>query len=352
MMNTRFLKRPAKIVAILVLMLVSSIVSTGAIVRGTQNFSLSCTGIESNGGRVILSRDNTGSNMERIAFLATDGAGNVIYGPIVEMLPVGDSVEYPRGLFETWSASPAANPLFFSITSEAGNGFARETVYRSRGNCNDLDRSSGVQLTNLNPADQLPGTRLATDAATNNDSLYAPVDVNDLADIFGLQGEGTVSVNRLNVRSGDGVQYRRLNVVTRNTPLTIIGRNEAATWWYVEFGSELERGWVSADFVLLRGDLQYNDVEKLVGAEAIDRGAIEYPRFIFYQDYPIYQQPNAQSLAVCEMAGNVEYNVLGRTSNSDWYQVQVTCNGIPLRGWAQANLGALRRYGQEVPIIQ
>ncbi len=347
-MNRRLLKRPAQVAAILLVMLVSSILSTGAIVRGTQNFSLSCTGIESNGGKVILSRDNTGDGLERIALLATDGDGNLIYGPVVETLPVGSTVDYPRGLFESWAVTPAANPLFFSITSEAGNGFARETVYRSQGNCTDLDRASGLSLTQQNPADQLPGTVLGD--ATSNDAPSAPVEARDLADIFGLQGTGVVTANRLNVRAGDGIQYRRLNVVTGGMELNIIGRNEAASWWYVAFGEQ--RGWVSADYVLLRGDLQYSDDIAVAGENLIPRGEVIFPRFIFYQDYPIHAQPTTSSQVVCEMAGNVEYNVLGRTDSWTWYQLQVTCNGIPLTGWAQANLGALRRYGQDVPVIE
>ncbi|MEM6281642.1 MAG: SH3 domain-containing protein [Chloroflexota bacterium] len=339
------IKRPAQVAAILTVMVVVSILSTGAAVRGTQNFNLTCTGFESNGGQVILNRDNTGFGAERIALLATDGNGTVIYGPVVEELTVGTSMEYPRGLFETWSEVPAANPLFFTITSEAGNGFARETVYRRSGNCRDIDTQTGVTLTSRTAADAPPSLTLETDES--NESTDAPVDVDDLADLLGLTGTGTVNAGRLNVRTGDGIQYRAKNVFTRGTPVNIIGRNEAATWWYVESG--VVRGWVSADFVILEGDLQYQDVAT---SDVLPRGEQVFPRFIFYQDYPVYAQPTPVGEQLCVLAGNVEYNVLGRTDNWQWYRVQVTCNGAPLTAWAEGRLGALRRYGQDVPVIQ
>jgi hypothetical protein len=346
-MLRRLLKRPAQIMAIGVVIIVISILSTGAAVRGTQNFNVTCAGFESNGGRVILNRDNTGSGAERIALLATDGFGNVIYGPVIETLPVGTSLDYPRGLFESWSARPRANPLFFTITSEAGNGFARETVYRRQGDCRDLS-NSGLTLTNNAPTDEPPAVSIAD--APGNEAADAPVDARDIADLFGLQGTGVVNTGRLNIRSGDGIQYRSLGVVTRDAEVFIIGRNEAATWWYVEYGPE--RGWVSADFIILRGDLQYAGAFTALEDDTIPRGERVFPRFIFYQDYPIYAQPNSATTEVCLMPGNIEYNVLGRTADFNWYRLQVTCNGAPLTGWAQARLGALRQYGQPVNVVE
>lgn len=347
MLKRQLFKRPAQIIAAFVVIAVASILTTGAAVRGTQNFQLSCAGFESNGGRVILNRDNTGSGSESIALLATDGNGTVIYGPVLRTLPVGTSLEYPRGLFQDWTTSPKANPLFFTITSEAGNGFARETVYRSTGDCADLG-GSGLSFINRRSADTLPAASIPDDLADANEAPDTPIEADDLADLLGLSGTGVVNARRLNIRSGDGIQYRQIGVLTNGAAVDIIGRNEAASWWYIDVDGE--RGWVSADFIILRGDLQYTDAAP--AAAPLPRGEIIRPRFIFYQDYPIYAAPTTAAAELCQMPGNIEYNVLGRSPDWNWYQLQVTCNGAPLVGWAQSRLGALRQYGQEVPVIE
>lgn len=341
-LKRQLFKRPAQIIAAFAVIAVASILTTGAALRGTQSFQLSCTGFESNGGRVILNRDNTGTGNESIALLATDGHGHVIYGPVLRTLPVGTTLEYPRGLFQGWSNTPQANPLFFTITSEAGNGFARETVYRSSGDCRDL-ASSGLALLNRRAADTPPAASLPAETTG-----VPPVEADDLADLLGLRGTGVVNARRLNVRSGDGIQYRRLGVLQNGTTVNIIGRNEAATWWYIDRSGE--RGWVSADYIILRGDLQYTNAAP--ADAALPRGEVIRPRFIFYQDYPVYAAPATSAAELCVMPGNIEYNVLGRAPDWNWYQLQVTCNGAPLVGWAQSRLGALRQYGQEVPVIE
>jgi hypothetical protein len=318
-------------------------ITVGGLVRGTQDFKLTCSGFTSNGGRLIFDRDNTGQGLERFSLLATDGAGKVIYGPIVQDMPIGSSIEYPQGFYQAWQAAPEINPLFLTITSEEGNGQVKETIYRRTDTCRTLEGYSREVIESSTFGDVGPVDGETAPAMALNQRPVTPVSINDLADLLGLSGYGIVNTSRLNMRSGAGIQYERVAILNGGTEVAVLGRNENATWWYVQVDET--RGWVSADYVILRGDLR---AQGLVPST----GEIAKPRFIFYQDYPVYDVPSTQGRVMCEMAGNLEYSVVGRNDDWTWYKIDAVCNGVPMKAWADGSLGALRRDGQEVPLVE
>ena len=57
----------------------------------------------------------------------------------------------------------------------------------------------------------------------------------------------------LNVRSGPGITYTRIGWLANGTVADVVGRNADNTWWEVNF--PLGRGWVSAAYTQLEGDL-------------------------------------------------------------------------------------------------
>lgn len=57
-----------------------------------------------------------------------------------------------------------------------------------------------------------------------------------------------VTVNRLNFRDGPGTSFPILGVVTYGTSLRLVGRNNDATWVYVERPGG-QRGWVSSRYI-------------------------------------------------------------------------------------------------------
>ncbi|NDJ74702.1 MAG: ABC transporter substrate-binding protein, partial [Chloroflexi bacterium] len=62
-----------------------------------------------------------------------------------------------------------------------------------------------------------------------------------------------VTVNRLNVRSGPGLEYDQIGQVEANELYEIIGRSPDFAWFTINFNGQV--GWVSAEFVTVEGDL-------------------------------------------------------------------------------------------------
>lgn len=57
------------------------------------------------------------------------------------------------------------------------------------------------------------------------------------------------SLVQVNVRSGPDAGYERLGQLPPGAIAGVSGRNEAGTWWQIEFPAAEGRGWVKADFV-------------------------------------------------------------------------------------------------------
>src|SRR5688572_53482 len=117
------------LLVLLVFVLLVLVAPTQAAIRNDLVFRVGCEGFQSRGGDIILDRDNTGSNRERFWIYATDGAGNMIYGPHEEWAYIGSFINIPAGLYFSWSSAPAANPLTVHIVSPEGNGAREQHVY-------------------------------------------------------------------------------------------------------------------------------------------------------------------------------------------------------------------------------
>lgn len=57
------------------------------------------------------------------------------------------------------------------------------------------------------------------------------------------------SLEQVNIRSGPDASYERLGQLPPGATAVVNGRNEAGTWWQIEFPSAEGIGWVKADFV-------------------------------------------------------------------------------------------------------
>ncbi len=62
----------------------------------------------------------------------------------------------------------------------------------------------------------------------------------------------TVTASALNIRSGPGIGYERIGVAFQGQTVTILGRNAAANWAYVDYRGL--RGWMAAWYLRISGD--------------------------------------------------------------------------------------------------
>lgn len=302
------------------------------------DFQIGCSGFRSEGGRIVTNRDNTGQGREAFIITATDGNGNVIYGPVTETFLTGGQLSIPSGTFYNWGAAPQANPIMVTMTSIAGNQQGEQLFFQQTGLCSGLPSGgSGLGL------DLLPVDGETSPSVPLNTVPPIASNVNNVEQVYNLSGHLVVNTARLNMRSGAGVQYTRVGVVTGGTELIVLGANNARSWFYVQVGTM--RGWVSGDYVVVRGNI--SEVSLLPGG-----GEIQPPRFILYLPQPLLAGPGTNTSVLCSLLANQEFNIIGRDPEANWYQVQGSCSdGQVIQGWIRAEWGAVRNPArQRIPV--
>jgi hypothetical protein len=312
----------------------------GSASAGSDNgttFALDCKGFAGTGGEVVLDRDNTGTGREAFILSATDGAGNVIYQPVVDTFFVGGTVSWAGSDPVRWTARPQYNPLILRVVSRSGEGFNEKTIAVASGTCADLPTFALVPVGTL-----LADGEFKTLSAALLNGLTSPsVPLNgvpprpsvELQVESLLDGYLIVNTDNLSVRSGPDVKYTVVGIVDGGTRLVPLGRNKDGSWWYVQAGELV--GWVKAEFTIIRGDVS--------GAGVIPSfGEITQPSLFVYSNNTVFASARDNSLPLCSLTGNMAYPIVGRDKAGTWFQLQVTCDGTLVKGWIAATQGALR----------
>lgn len=293
-----------------------------------------CDGFVSRGGTLVLNRDNTGSGREQFIISATDGSGLEIYESAPESLRVGVNIEFPDGLYWAWTTAPTANPLTVRIVSLAGSGLNEQVVYSILGNCADLETADSELNT-----DEVPNGSTSPSVPLN---VTAPRPTNSEGSTSGSAGYLIVNTDNLNVRSGDGAEYTIVAKVDGGTELIVLGRNASRTWWYIQVGEIL--GWVSGELTVIRGDLTGIPIVPVTGE-------IGAPTLFVYSPTSLRIGPTLNTSVVCDINGNQEYYVIGRTASETWYELQASCGGGTVTGWVRESSGGLRNpAGSFIPV--
>jgi uncharacterized protein YraI len=140
-----------------------------------------------------------------------------------------------------------------------------------------------------------------------------------------------VNTGAAHIRSGPAANTTALGSVPGGTELAVTGRSPDGAWWRVS--SPYGVGWVSAILVVFRGT---PDSVPVVSEPA---GTIETPTVIV-DSYPatVYRNPNFDSFVVGIAPTGSVMEVLGRSPDGNWWQVQ-TAIGI---GWVNMAQVAFR----------
>lgn len=148
-----------------------------------------------------------------------------------------------------------------------------------------------------------------------------------------------VNTSFLNVRSGPGAIYSSIGVLPGGTELAVVGRTRDSSWWQV--ASAFGIGWVSAEFVLLRGDARAVPV---VSAP----GVVEQPRAaVVGAPVNVYVLPDGNaSLLGMALVGS-ELPIAGQTGDGVWWQVETNVG----MGWVLQAEVALRGSATVVPVV-
>jgi len=286
--------------------------------------SPNCSGFASYGGTIRLDRDNTGAGREAFSISAVDGDGTVLYQGPVESFLVGGAVDFPTGYKIDFTSAPSSNPIVVRVISAEGNGLRAQTIYSGAGRCAGLptvDQTviSGVTTASL-PINTVP-----------------PLSNNTDSELRGEAGILIVNTAFLNLRSGDGPEYTIVGRVAGGAKLIPLGHNVDFSWWYVEAGDII--GWTLAELVIPRGDFtNVPEVEPV--------GVIGLPRFFLFSDQNLLTLADKFSAPVCELTGNLEYEVTAKNSGGTFFYINAGCkDGSTAQGWIPGDFGGLRNPG-------
>lgn len=303
-------------------------------VFGAENSGLSA-GISCNGfslsGNFRANRDNTGRGQESIVVQAVDGAGVIVY-QLVDAVPLNWQITLDNAPFN-WREVPTANPITVSVISLAGNGQAQEVVYSASSNCDGL--KAGVAA---NPATSTATVAVGSGSTNVSPSISVggevPVPTTSAAAIESLPYYVIINTPAVNMRSGTGPQYTVVGVLTGGTRAAVVGRNKNRSWWLLEAGNV--RGWVSNEFVAVRGDL--TDVP-----EVPNQGELQPITFVTSLEKTVFSEANNYDInQVCTIPAG-EYRVIGKDSFNVFYQLEARCtDGRVVPAWIRGDEGAFR----------
>jgi|GEM_PF-562900 len=335
------LRRTPFLFAILIVIFVTSMLPASAGSDTGTAFALDCFGFSGTSGAVLLTRDNTGNDRESFIVSASDGIGNIIYEPVVDQFFVGGTVSWTGGEKFLWTASPRYNPLTLRVVSRAGNNLDEQLVTLATGACDGLP-SFGATPEGVFTIDTLNdvllgigGGVLPLGSSSPSVPLNAvpPRPVNDEELVDQLPGWLVVNTDNLSIRSGDGPEYTLVAIVDGGTRLIPLGRNLDFSWWYVQAGNQV--GWAKAEFLIARGDL--TDITVVPS-----NGEVAQPKFFLYSRTTLVASPSNSALELCSVPGNLDYLVVGRDAQINWYEIQATCDNAVIKGWVPASQGAIR----------
>lgn len=145
---------------------------------------------------------------------------------------------------------------------------------------------------------------------------------------------GVVNTSYLNMRSGDGIEYKILEILPGGSILEVLGRSSDDAWIYVR--NQGREGWVHSSYVAIRGQNMYT-----------------YPLMVAAQDAPMAETiaivntpflnlrsgDSSFTEAIGQLAGGSELRVMGRSETGSWYLVETTEGQV---GWVSAAFVVVR----------
>ncbi len=128
------IRRKFLVVGILVMVSLAFLYTVVYASSYTGTLSITCAGFGDLAPDTIhFDRDNTGTGNEVYQYVATDGAGTVLF-TFSNQLPLGN---YTLGSAD-YTTAPAFNPITVTLTSLAGNDLSEQQIFSIQGNCSGL----------------------------------------------------------------------------------------------------------------------------------------------------------------------------------------------------------------------
>jgi uncharacterized protein YgiM (DUF1202 family) len=146
-----------------------------------------------------------------------------------------------------------------------------------------------------------------------------------------MEGSLTGGTENVTLRETPGTAGRALLILRGNTPLTLAGRTEDASWVQIELETGMV-GWVPATRVQTSADvyaLAVNGVAENAIPTAIPDAVVNNDA----GDLRLRDAPGTASNVIDHLGADTQLAILGRTSENQWLQVQTSDGAV---GWVAA----------------
>lgn len=148
-----------------------------------------------------------------------------------------------------------------------------------------------------------------------------------------------VNTGFLNIRSGPGVQFTSVATVPGGTELAVLGIAPDRVWYLVQ--GSFGQGWLNNEFTLFRGDGRRLPIIRG------EYGVVARPTATVTGNVTLYAAPNLTLGIVGTLNGPTVVNVVARTSDFNWVQLET-----PLGfAWVQREFVTISGDAGLIPVL-
>jgi len=201
-----------------------------------------------------------------------------------------------------------------------------------------------------------PGWVYAQYVAVRNVYTGIPVTTNTAAHAAVTGPIGVINTGALNIRTGPGPQYTRIGTLAGGTETQIVGRTRDWSWWLL--ATPLGNGWVSALYVIARGDISsvpYVAPGGAVQATAGQSGAaapapvVAGPQAIVITGaLNIRSGPNGSFPKLGSVYAGTRMAIIGQSQDRGWWYVESPFGN----GWVSKLYILVDGSTSGVPVVQ
>jgi len=162
-----------------------------------------------------------------------------------------------------------------------------------------------------------------------------------VVDVTAPTPTGVVNTGAVNVRSGPGVAYPSQAVAYEGSSVTLLGRNDAATWIKARLPGGLE-GWIGA--YLLNANVAISDLP-VVGAAPPPPAATGW---VSAYALNVRSGPGVGYSVLTAIPWGTNVSLLGRNSVATWVKVRL---GSGLEGWVNPSYLEINISVASLPVV-
>ena len=159
---------------------------------------------------------------------------------------------------------------------------------------------------------------------------------------------GVITADTLKVRQGPDKLFKEIKKLSRNTTLTLVGRNADSSWLQIQIPETTGLGWVSKDFVNVQGDVNSLPVVEISEPTAVTPSLVT--GIITASTLKVRQGPDTIFKTITSLPRNTTLIMVGRNADGSWLQIQIPeTTGL---GWVSKDFVNVQGDVNSLPVVE